>query len=256
MIVHCSSSRVLFGARHSVFDGGEPGGDGAHSHRRGVLLRGPASGVRGARHCHRDARRRFAGSKQVRRAVHVARLRSFLPLVRVGGIVRAEIKGAQRWFDFGFFSLQPSEILKPALIVVWAWMLGESMKQPGFPGRQSRSVFMALAAGAAGATGCRPNRAARFLPGADAWFFRRCAALVAWRRRACCSARGRSTISIRTRATAWMPGSIPKGDGAYQVNRALDAIAAGGVFGRGPGEGVIKRILAGCARGLCVRRRR
>jgi cell division protein FtsW len=35
----------------------------------------------------------------------------------------------------------------------------------------------------------------------------------------------------------------PEGDGAYQVNRALEAIAAGGVFGRGPGEGVIKRSL-------------
>jgi cell division protein FtsW len=30
---------------------------------------------------------------------------------------------------------------------------------------------------------------------------------------------------------------------AYQVGRALDAIASGGVFGRGPGEGVIKRSL-------------
>jgi cell division protein FtsW len=35
----------------------------------------------------------------------------------------------------------------------------------------------------------------------------------------------------------------PAGDAAYQVNRALDAIAAGGAFGRGPGEGVIKRSL-------------
>ncbi|MEQ1493488.1 MAG: FtsW/RodA/SpoVE family cell cycle protein, partial [Terricaulis sp.] len=32
----------------------------------------------------------------------------------------------------------------------------------------------------------------------------------------------------------------PEGDAAYQVSRALDAIASGGVFGRGPGEGVIK----------------
>ncbi|MEJ0059427.1 MAG: FtsW/RodA/SpoVE family cell cycle protein [Terricaulis sp.] len=35
----------------------------------------------------------------------------------------------------------------------------------------------------------------------------------------------------------------PGGDSGYQVGRALDAIAAGGVFGRGPGEGVIKRSL-------------
>jgi cell division protein FtsW len=35
----------------------------------------------------------------------------------------------------------------------------------------------------------------------------------------------------------------PDGEQGYQVSRALDAIAAGGVFGRGPGEGVIKRAL-------------
>jgi cell division protein FtsW len=35
----------------------------------------------------------------------------------------------------------------------------------------------------------------------------------------------------------------PEGPAGYQVNRALDAIAAGGAFGRGPGEGVIKRSL-------------
>jgi cell division protein FtsW len=35
----------------------------------------------------------------------------------------------------------------------------------------------------------------------------------------------------------------PDSDAGYQVGRALDAIASGGVFGRGPGEGIIKRSL-------------
>src|SRR6185503_18208098 len=72
----------------------------------------------------------------------------FLPLCALAAWIGPEVKGAQRWFDFGFFSLQPSEILKPALIVVWAWMLGESMRQPRFPGRLISIGLYALAAAA------------------------------------------------------------------------------------------------------------
>ena len=61
--------------------------------------------------------------RQVRRVATVLAA-IFLPLCALAALFGAEIKGAQRWFDFGAFSLQPSEILKPALIVVWAWMLG------------------------------------------------------------------------------------------------------------------------------------
>jgi cell division protein FtsW len=43
----------------------------------------------------------------------------------------------------------------------------------------------------------------------------------------------------RDRVDAFLSDGAP----GYQVGRALDAIAAGGVFGRGPGEGVIKRAL-------------
>ena len=41
-----------------------------------------------------------------------------IPLCGLAAWIGPEVKGAQRWFDFGFFSFQPSEILKPALVVV------------------------------------------------------------------------------------------------------------------------------------------
>ncbi len=83
--------------------------------------------------------------RQLRRAATVTAA-IFLPLALLASFFGPEIKGAQRWFDIGFFSLQPSEILKPALILVWAWMLGESMKQPGFPGRAVAIALYALTA--------------------------------------------------------------------------------------------------------------
>jgi cell division protein FtsW len=181
--------------------------------------------------------------RQLRRAATIA-VAIFLPLCLLASIFGPEIKGAQRWFDIGFLSLQPSEILKPALIIVWAWMLGESMKHPGFPGR---AVAIALYAVTAAVLLSQPDIgqtallglciapmlilsgvALRYVLGGAVL-----AALSAW-------AIYNFYPHARERVDTFLN---PEGDGAYQVNRALDAIAAGGVFGRGPGEGVIKRSL-------------
>ena len=42
-------------------------------------------------------------------------------------------KGGRRWLELGFFSLQPSEFLKPALIVLISWMFAEGQKGKGMP---------------------------------------------------------------------------------------------------------------------------
>jgi cell division protein FtsW len=155
-----------------------------------------------------------------------------------------EVKGARRWIDFGVFSFQPSELLKPALVVVWAWMLGESMKQPRFPGRAIAFGLFVLAAAALlaqpdvgqtallalvlGPMVILSGLALRWVLGGVA-----ASAVGAWAVYALFP-------HARQRIDAFLN---PEGDGAYQVGRALDAIAAGGAFGRGPGEGVIKRSL-------------
>ncbi len=43
-------------------------------------------------------------------------------------------KGSQRWIELGFITLQPSEFLKPALIVLVAWMFSASQQGKGIPG--------------------------------------------------------------------------------------------------------------------------
>jgi cell division protein FtsW len=181
--------------------------------------------------------------RQLRRAATIVSA-IFLPLCLLVSIFGPEIKGAQRWFDIGFFSLQPSEILKPALIVVWAWMLGESMKHPGFRGRVIAITLYAVSAAVLlsqpdiGQTALLglclapmlilSGLALRYVLGGAAL-----ATLGAW-----------AIYSFYPHARERVDTFLnPDGDAAYQVNRALDAIAAGGVFGRGPGEGVIKRSL-------------
>lgn len=178
--------------------------------------------------------------RQIRRAAVIV-VAVFLPLALLASIFGNEIKGAQRWFDIGFFSLQPSEILKPALIIVWAWMLGESMKQPGFPGR---TVAIALYGATAAVLLSQPDIGQTALLGMCL------APLLILSGVALRYVLGGGVLAMlsawgiynfyphaRERVDAFLN---PEGDAAYQVNRALDAIASGGVFGRGPGEGVIK----------------
>ena len=45
-----------------------------------------------------------------------------------------EIKGAHRWIDIGPINLQPSEIVKPAFVVMVAWFLAEAARRPDTPG--------------------------------------------------------------------------------------------------------------------------
>ena len=45
-----------------------------------------------------------------------------------------EINGARRWLPLGPLSFQPSEFLKPGFVMFGAWMLAEGARNPHFPG--------------------------------------------------------------------------------------------------------------------------
>jgi len=169
-----------------------------------------------------------------------------LPLCALAAWLAPEVKGAQRAFDLGFVSLQPSELLKPAIVATWAWLLGGEHTRTAtpFPGRAIAFGLFALSAAALLA---QPDIGQTALLGftfaamllvsglALRWLLvgGGAAALAGW-----------AIYNFYPHARARIDAFInPEGDAAYQVNRALDAIAAGGVFGRGPGEGVIKRSL-------------
>src|ERR1700691_344113 len=56
-----------------------------------------------------------------------------LALVAVTPYFGAEIKGARRWLVILGMNIQPSEFLKPAFVVLIAWLFGESAKRPEMP---------------------------------------------------------------------------------------------------------------------------
>ena len=58
-----------------------------------------------------------------------------------------EAKGAQRWIRFGSFSLQPSEFVKPALIVLTGWLLAQRSMYPKGPWAAITLVFFCTTLG-------------------------------------------------------------------------------------------------------------
>jgi cell division protein FtsW len=178
----------------------------------------------------------------VRRVCAVAALAA-LALVAVAAIAAPEIKGASRWVDLGFVTMQPSEVLKPCMVVVFAWMLSEHMRREIFPGHWIASVLFALTMLLLLA---QPDIGQAALLGV-AFAVMLLLAGVSWRWLAAWGAIAAFTGLLAYRFIAYARARVdtfldPEQSG-YQAVRALDAIAGGGVLGRGPGEGVVKRTL-------------
>ena len=152
-------------------------------------------------------------------------------------------KGAARWFQLGGLSIQPSEFMKPALIVLCGWMFAEGQKGEGVPGVSiafflygvavvllliqpdvGQTILITIAFGAAFFMAGVPIRWILILGGA--------------------AASGLIGIyftfqHVANRVHIFL--SHDEGASGHQVDKALEAIASGRLFGRGPGEGVMKR---------------
>ncbi|MDG2521745.1 putative lipid II flippase FtsW [Caulobacter segnis] len=151
-------------------------------------------------------------------------------------------KGAARWVAIGGFTLQPSEFMKPALIVLVSWMFAEGQKGEGVPGV---SIAFGLYGLAVALLLIQPDVGQTVLItvafGAAFWM---AGVPLSW-----IMGLGALALSglvstyfifdhVRARVTKFLS---PEQADTHQITRASEAIAAGGLFGRGPGEGVMKR---------------
>lgn len=155
-----------------------------------------------------------------------------------------EIKGSQRWLHIGSFAIQPSEFMKPMFIVTSAWMFAQTKRKEGFPGTQ---IAIGLCVLVMGTLLLQPDfgQAILLFTVWGAQFF----------------LAGLPMVMIGVLAVAGVGAVIgaymllphvasridrfldPASGDSYQVNTAMEAFTAGGFLGRGPGEGVVKRIL-------------
>ncbi|MBX7248026.1 MAG: putative lipid II flippase FtsW [Caulobacteraceae bacterium] len=151
-------------------------------------------------------------------------------------------KGAQRWLQLGGFGLQPSEFVKPALVVLASWMFAEGQKGQGVPG-VSIAFFMYLLT--VGLLLIQPDVGQTVLTtiAFGACFFM-AGVPLRW-------ILGLGVVAVSGLVSTYflfdhVAQRVQKFLGAEaadttQIDRASDAIAAGGLFGAGPGEGVMKR---------------
>ncbi len=196
--------------------------------------------------------------------VNIRFWRGMAPLAYIGGLgllVLVEVMGtvgmgAQRWIDLGFILLQPSEVMKIALVMVLAWYydrIGTArvsrpfwvilpiiitlvpvalvLKQPDL------GTALLLLMGAA---------AVMFLAGVSLWYFAVGLATVV----------GAVTAVLRSQGTDWQlledyqyrriftfldPAADPLGAG-YHITQAKIAMGSGGVSGRGFMQGTQSRL--------------
>ncbi len=153
-------------------------------------------------------------------------------------------KGATRWVEIGGFTLQPSEFLKPALVVLIAWMFAEAQKGEGVPGV---SIAFGLYAVSVVLLLVEPDIGQTVLItvafGSVFWM---AGVPMSW-----IMVLGGAALAGLSSTYFLFQHVASRVDGFFshehtdtqQVHRAAEAIAAGGGFGRGPGEGIMKRLV-------------
>lgn len=179
----------------------------------------------------------------VRRVAVVVFLAALL-LVALTPVIGMEIKGARRWIHVPGLSVQPSEFLKPAFVVVAAWLFTMQKTTDGFPGT---AISIALYLLVVTLLMMQPDLGMTFVISA-VWFGQFFLA-------------GLPIVLVGILAIAGMLGLVgayfmfphvssridrfldPGSGDNYQVARSMEAFMNGGMFGTGPGQGTVKMSL-------------
>ncbi len=173
-------------------------------------------------------------------ALFIASVAAMIAVLAVGD----EINGARRWLRIAGLSLQPSELAKPAFAVLAAWAFSQSEQRPDMPALPFAFLLLGLFATL---LVLQPDIGQTLLIGA-VWV-----ALFLLTGRSNMWALGFGAAGAVGLAAAYASFSHVRaridrfiapvrGDNS-QLDRAHQAFAEGGLFGRGPGEGTIKTVL-------------
>ena len=185
----------------------------------------------------------FLSPRQVRRAALVLFIGS-MALIFAALLFGAEVKGARRWI----FGVQPSEFVKPAFAVLAGWAFSEGARRRDVPANLlaililpatvvplilqpdfGQTMLISLVWGAL-----------FFMAGLH-WFW---VAGIGGAGAMSVFAAYKFVPHVRARILKFLePQSAGGVTDTFQVDTARDSFIAGGWFGKGPGEGTLKRIL-------------
>jgi cell division protein FtsW len=165
-------------------------------------------------------------------------------MVAMTPIFGAEIKGARRWLIIFGVNIQPSEFLKPAFVILVSWLFGESAKRPDMP---ANALALVLLLTVVALLVVQPDigqtmlialvwSALFFMAGMRLmWVFGLAGVaglglLVAY-----------STVPhVARRIQRFLD---PATGDTFNIDIATESFMRGGWFGKGPGEGTVKRLL-------------
>jgi cell division protein FtsW len=211
------------------------GYDGLHFVKRHLLFFLPAVAVMIATS--------FLTPRGARRAALIVLVVSIV-LMLATLFIGDEVNGARRWISIAGLSLQPSEFVKPAFVVVVAWLFAENRTRADIPGNAFATILLAIVVA---------------LLVAEPDFGQTMLVVIAWG--ALFFMAGLSWFWIAALGSVAAGGAVaaymtmphvanridrfisPDSGDTFQIDKALDSILRGGWLGQGPGEGIVKRVL-------------
>ncbi len=185
----------------------------------------------------------FLSPRQVRRLAWIVFAVGML-LLAVTLFAGTEIKGARRWVSFAGVVIQPSEFVKPAFVVLAAWLFAEGSERRDMPGH---IMATALLGSVLSLLVLQPDLGQTILTTTvwGALFF---LAGLPW---IWVVGLGGCGVVGLTAAYELLPHVArridrfmdPETGDNFQIEKATEAFTSAGWFGKGPGEGTVKRII-------------
>jgi cell division protein FtsW len=185
----------------------------------------------------------FLSPRSLRRVALIVFIVSFAMTVATL-FIGAEVKGARRWIVLAGINIQPSEFLKPAFVVLISWLFSESARKTDAP---ATTISLVLLLAVVGVLVMQPDFGQTMLTALvwGALFF------MAGMRLVWVAGLGGTALVGLAGAYATIPHVArrikrfldPASGDTFQVDTAVESFYRGGWFGRGPGEGTVKRIL-------------
>ncbi len=168
----------------------------------------------------------------------------FWPAMILALFIGPEIKGAHRWLQVGPVGLQPSEFVKPGFVILAAWLFSEGARRDDVPGHLMAIMLFGMTIGV---LVLQPDFGQTMLIGIvwGALFF---LAGLRWVWMGGLAGVGVAGIFVAYELVPHVRDRIvkfldPEAGENFQSERAFESFVSGGWFGKGPGEGTVKRIL-------------
>ena len=165
-------------------------------------------------------------------------------LLAVTLIHGTEIKGARRWVSFAGVVVQPSEFVKPAFVVLAAWLFAEGSERRDMPGHILSTVLLGSVVGL---LILQPDLGQTVLTTA-VWGILFFLAGLPWIWVVGLGGAGAFGLVTAYQVLPHVARRIdrfldPETGDNFQIEKATEAFSTGGWFGKGPGEGTVKRII-------------